>query len=327
MAAANCAAPGPLELHLHDAAQSAAGQAIARGKPLQASLHDGPSAEAAAAAWSDVVQMLGAGVPGIAHLLCLPFGSSAERSCGSAAATGGSCGRGRHQRSGDGSAGALLCGFAAAPSLDTRCKVALAALLRHLPAAMAGLSGDTLEFIDYVCGTSGANCCCDSGPDSDAGAEGCRPDGLRPSGAGNGSGSGPLRVAPDDEAAGECSSPAAKPSVAAWARPGLPLIGSSSSRVPPGTAALEAAQTSYGLPVATAAPLARQHGFSKCLLAHVAAEPGALRRRSALFLRFSSDRVEGQYQAWLAPAQQWTDTLGSVLIVAAMLIVALRKVS
>jgi hypothetical protein len=37
--------------------------------------------------------------------------------------------------------------------------------------------------------------------------------------------------------------------------------------------------------------------------------------------------VEQQYQAWLAPAQLWTDILSSLLIVAAMLIVALRPVS
>ncbi|PRW58986.1 hypothetical protein C2E21_2347 [Chlorella sorokiniana] len=69
---------------------------------------------------------------------------------------------------------------------------------------------------------------------------------------------------------------------------------------------------------------AGRHGFSKALLAHVAAEPRALRCRSALCLHFSSPQVEQQYQAWLAPAQLWTDILSSLLIVAAMLIVALR---
>ena len=325
-AAANCAAPGPLELNLHDVDCSAAGQAIAHGKPLQASLPAGSAAAAAAAAaWSDVAQMLGAGVPGITHLLCLPFGSrgSSNSSPGNAAAAGdGSCPEeAQLDGSADSSTGALLCGFAAAPRLGSHHRAALAALLRRLPAATAQLSGGTLEFVSYVCGTSsGADCCCESGPGTEATpqSQGCKPGSLGPDGAGSsGAASPPHSAVPTRVLDG--GQAAVKASHAS-----LPVVGRSDA--PARAAAGEAGCASSAVAASPAASPARQHGFSKGLLAHVAAQPGALRRRSALCLHFSSAQVEQQYRAWLAPAQLWTDMLSSVLILAAMLIVAVREV-
>ena len=326
VAAANCATPGPLELNLHDIGCSAAGQAIAHGKSLQASLPAGSAAAAAAAAaWSDVAQMLGAGVPGITHLLCLPFGSrgSSHCCCGNVAIAGdGSCPEEEQLDSSAGSsAGALLCGFAAAPRLGSHHRAALAALLRHLPAATAQLSGGTLEFVSYVCGTSsGADCCCESdqgteGPHS----QGCKPSSPGPDGAGSsGAASAPHSAVPATVLDG--SQAAVKAS-----HRSLPA-GGRRSDAPAHAAAEEASCASSAVAASPTASPARQHGFSKGLLAHVAAQPGALRHHSALCLHFSSAQVEQQYRAWVAPAQLWTDMLSSVLILAAMLIVALREV-
>lgn len=318
VAAANCAVPGPLELHLLDADRSAAGQALARGKPLQASLPDGPAAAAAAAAWSDVAQMLAAGVPGITHLLCLPFGSSSA-----AAAGGSSCPQSMQLGSGGSSAGALLCGFAAAPRLERHHKAALAALVRHLPVATAQLAGGTLEFVATVCGVPSA-CCCESSQAAEpaAPAEGCNPGNISPGAGRSDGGMRPRLPAPVacSGPAEEWSSPAADTSAGARPAPRRPL-GSGSSGAP-----REPASSPTITPASLPASPVGRHGFGKQLLAHVAAEPEALCRRSALCLRFRSYQVERQYKAWLAPVQPWTDTLSSVLIIVAMVIVALRKV-
>ena len=100
--------PGPTTLQLHDPQSSAAGAALAGGKPLLASLLEGGAA-ALSAAWTDVQEMMGSR-PDAAHLLCMPFGGSTSAAAGDSRS---------HAHAG-GSSGVLLLGFVAAPSLDAR---------------------------------------------------------------------------------------------------------------------------------------------------------------------------------------------------------------
>ena len=330
VASANCAAPGPLELHLHDAARSAAGQALARGQPLQASLRDGSEAAAAAAAWTDVAQMLGdaaAAEGAITHLLCLPFGcgaSSNASSSSSASAPSGSCCV-QHGPVGSGT-GALLLGCAAPPRLDAQRKAALGALLRCLPAAMVRLSGDTLAFVSYVCGTSGACCCCDDDerPGRLGVEEGCLP-GSTCGGRGDDAGTPSTLSPPQSDAGSEtdatdagASTSRSDATLAQARRPSTAAAGGAAAAWPAGAASGAAAA-----PPASCAP---GHGFCKALLAQVAAEPAALQPRSRLCMRFCSERAERKYWAWLAPLQLRTDRISGLLIIAAMVIVALRQV-
>jgi hypothetical protein len=108
VASANCAAPGPTTLHLHDATSCAAGLALARGEPLQASLAG--EAPEAGHAWTDVQQMAVA-APAVTHLLCVPFAASHDSSERSSAHT---C-----ELHGSDS-GALLFGFSSSPKIDDR---------------------------------------------------------------------------------------------------------------------------------------------------------------------------------------------------------------
>lgn len=317
-ASANCAVPGPLELQLHDAARSAAGQALAHGKPLQASLRSGTEAAAAAAAWSDVAQML-ADAPGagIAHMVCLPFGgsSSGSASHSNSGPSSGCCAQ--HGAAGSGT-GALLLGLAAPPHMDATRKATLAALLRCLPAAMERLSGEALAFVSYACGTSGACCCCDDGERSGSLGleEGCQPGstrGGRGDDAGTPSTLSPPRSdvgsEPNDAGAAASSSCAALIELAPWRS--AAAAGVAAAAWPPGAAS---------------GAVAPSYGFGKALLAQVAADPAALRRRSRLCMRFRSDWAEQKFREWLAPLQLRTDRISGILIIAAMVIVALHEV-
>ena len=79
VAASNLATQGPTTLHLLDAGSCAASLALQKRRPLTASLHAGPAADALASLAD--VRMLQEAAPTCQHLLCIPFGVAAD-GCG-----------------------------------------------------------------------------------------------------------------------------------------------------------------------------------------------------------------------------------------------------
>jgi hypothetical protein len=192
VASANCAVPGPTTLHLHDATSCAAGLALARGEPLQASLAG--EAPEAVHAWTDVQQMAAA-APAVTHLLCVPFGANHDSSdCISDGGEETRCPQ--HAPVGSG-CGALMFGLAQQPRLSERQAALLARLARSLPAPMARLSGDALAFVNFATGNvARCSCCCDGDSEGEeGGGEPGSPcgDGRR---SGGGGGVGPSQAVP-----------------------------------------------------------------------------------------------------------------------------------
>ena len=303
VAASNCAAAGPTTLHLLDADGSAAGQALSRGKPLQAGLPDGTAGQLAGA-WADVALML-RDAPGVRHVMVLPIssggggGSSSSGSGGTGAgsSSGGSSGSGSGssqtcQLHGKAVQGALLLGFAAAPQLEGQRKAALARLAACLPPALARHAHDTLAFVNFAAGIapSCCCCCCNEGDVEDAAAKGCRPlDGAGPGG------SSPTRRA---------------------------LLSPAASHDSAGDSGADS-DSSCG-------SFRRRHGFSKALVALAAADgcggDGGPLAQHPLTLRFGSALAEREYRRWVLPLYRRADRISSLLMLAAMVVVALAEV-
>ncbi|PRW59618.1 hypothetical protein C2E21_1877 [Chlorella sorokiniana] len=328
VSAANCAAEGPTTLHLHDPHACAAGVALARGQPLQASLLNG-AADAAAAAWSDVQLML-AQSPGVTHLLCIPFGpdsSSGEQ--GSAAC--------QHHAGTPGSgAGALLFGFAAAPQLDERRKAVLALLARCLPGPMASLSGDTLAFVNFATGsTQQCSCCCSADEEEEEEEEGvpserCTPPG-RPNSRGDG-GAAPSQALPvsrrsedragpscvhDDDVLREKLLAAAAAAAGSAQREESALLDEPKLSLQLSSPQLSGDDLSSGPPSPTSSLR-----FSKALVRAAEEQGGALTQQSALTLTFRSPLAEAEYGRWAASLYRKGDILFSLLLLSSLAIIA-----
>ena len=279
-------AEGPTTLHLHDPLFSAAGRALAHGKPLQLSLADG-SAAAVVAAWTDV-QVMAVHAPAVSHLLCVPFG------CSNASAAGST---GHSHPHGSGS-GALLLGFPSPPALEPPRKAMLAALAACMPAPMARLSADTLSFVNFACGSQQqCSCCCgvDEEEEEDDGVPSspCREDDHSAGGRNNGAGPSQALRVPGALAAGGGGAPG---SSTRWWEEESEEGGKLSLKARAAAAGSAAAAAS--LPRASpAAPALR---FSKALLAAAAGGGEEFTAQSSLTLAFRSSLMEGEFARWVS---------------------------
>ncbi|KAL4458960.1 hypothetical protein ABPG75_013825 [Micractinium tetrahymenae] len=317
VASSNCAAEGPTTLHLHDPLHSAAGRALALGKPLQVSLLNG-GGSAVLPAWTDVQQMA-AGEPSVSHLLCIPFGQSGSEEGGSGCT--------QHLQQGSGH-GALLFGFTVDPELDARRKAMLAGLAQCLPAPMARLSADTLAFVNFACGSNAqCTCCCGAEEEEEeASAPGspCRGDDR---GAGGSGGAGPSQALPVPQAgAGGGDADAAGPSSRWWessedekkSKGGAAAAAAAADALP-----AQAAQRSRGLAGAGASRASPR--FSKALVAAAEEQGEGLMAQSPVTLAFRSAMMEGEYGRWIAQYHIKVDLLFSMLLMAALVIVSFIK--
>ncbi|PSC76218.1 hypothetical protein C2E20_0785 [Micractinium conductrix] len=301
---ANCAVEGPTTLHLHDPLFSAAGRALAHGKPLQLSLADG-SAAAVVAAWTDV-QVMAVHAPAVSHLLCVPFG------CSNASAAGST---GHSHPHGSGS-GALLLGFPSPPALEPPRKAMLAALAACMPAPMARLSADTLSFVNFACGSQQqCSCCCgvDEEEEEDDGVPSspCREDDHSAGGRNNGAGPSQALRVPGALAAGGGGAPG---SSTRWWEEESEEGGKLSLKARAAAAGSAAAAAS--LPRASpAAPALR---FSKALLAAAAGGGEEFTAQSSLTLAFRSSLMEGEFARWVSQYHVKVDLLFSLLLVVAL---------
>ncbi|KAL4431618.1 hypothetical protein ABPG77_001460 [Micractinium sp. CCAP 211/92] len=327
VASSNCATEGPTTLHLHDPLHSAAGRALALGKPLQGSLLNGGAA--ALPAWTDVQQMA-ASEPGVSHLLCVPFGcSEAEEEPSSA--NGSPCRQHLQQGSGR---GALLFGFSAAPQLDPRRQAVLAGLVQCLPAPMARLSADTLAFVNFACGSNvQCTCCCgadeEEEEEEEEGGAGspCRDDDRDAGGSG---GAGPSQALPvpakgSGGSTADTPGPSSRPSVIDNGDEKVTAIkGSASAAVAAATAA-RAEQHGRGLAALGAASGQPAPRFSKALVAAAEEHGEGLMAQSWLTLAFRSAMMEREYGRWISQYHIKVDLLFSALLMAALFIVSFIK--
>lgn len=334
MSLANCAAEGPTTLHMHDADRSVAGLALARSRPLQASMLGGAASQAVMAELTDVALML-AEAPNVAHLLCVPFSSTAEDV--PEAAVGSAAGPACPLHAKGGSSGALLIGFsAAAPQLSDWRKAALLALARCLPTLMARLSADALAFVAFATGSGACSCCCDANAraNADPSALECcsQPDSNSKGGDSDaGTPFQALAVLPLSQSGTEGDSPDSNVSTLRLGKPRSAAGTAAQTDAKPAPAQPAAmAQRSADRPSPSPGPPASP-GFSKALVGEVAAAVAAgdgegLLALSPLSLCFASDLAEREYRRWMVPLYRRIDRTASLLMLAAMVVVALFQV-